>query len=651
MDLRNAIFVRILQVYTISGSKSIPSWLSDKKKKSLQKDEEYRRRIELIQDFEFPAACQRIKISSNGEYVFATGYHPPRVRVFDVNQLSMKFERHFDSEIIDFQILTEDYSKAAFLCADRSVALHARYGTHYRLRVPRMGRDLAYSPYSAELFIAASAPELYRISLGEGRFMAALSTKSPAINACGISPCHGLLACAGEDGILECFDPRQRNSLGWLDAAGAAGGHGQGLTSLRFDDGGMHVGVGTSGGIVAIYDLRSQRPMAIKDHMYDSPIVDLKFHTATAGIAGSQLVISSDKHAVRIWEVDSGHALATIEPPGAGINDVCTWPHSGLIMIGADSPRVHSFFIPSLGPAPPWCSFLENLTEELEENANPSVYDDYRFITGSDLEKLGLTHLIGTPMLKAYMHGFFIDNRLYKKAAAIAEPFAYEAYKQKRIAQKMEDERRSRIGIVRKLPKVNASTAARIIASRDDEDDGAAAKKKKKAAKSLPNLLEDDRFAAMFENPDFVVDETSKEYKTLHPNAGVDGNDRPDLVAEHFDEYSDDDDAEERAARQRRNERSKKLEQPRQPRMYAAKDGTSADAFMQRKSLAAERDMPLGKRATSAGARPVQARAGGSRELSFVPRRGPDGNGHSRGRGRGGSRGRGRVRGRGRGRK
>jgi hypothetical protein len=41
------------------------------------------------------------------------------MRCYDVAQLSMKFSRHLDSEIVDFQILSDDYSKAAFLCADR----------------------------------------------------------------------------------------------------------------------------------------------------------------------------------------------------------------------------------------------------------------------------------------------------------------------------------------------------------------------------------------------------------------------------------------------------------------------------------------------------------------------------------------------------
>lgn len=72
-------------------------------------------------------------------------------------------------------------------------------------------------------------------------------------------------------------------------------------------------------------------------------------------------------------------------------------------------------------------------------------------------DKLGLTHLVGTPLLRAYMHGFFIDNRLYGKAKAIADPFAYDAYRAKRVAAKLEEERRSRISLVKKLPKAGCA--------------------------------------------------------------------------------------------------------------------------------------------------------------------------------------------------
>lgn len=35
------------------------------------------------------------------------------------------------------QILSEDYSKAVFLCADRTLCFHARFGSYHKTRVPR----------------------------------------------------------------------------------------------------------------------------------------------------------------------------------------------------------------------------------------------------------------------------------------------------------------------------------------------------------------------------------------------------------------------------------------------------------------------------------------------------------------------------------
>lgn len=602
-------FVTATQVYSVAGGKSIPSWVSDAKKKSLRKDEEYRKRIELIQDFEFPAACQRIKATSDGQYIFATGYHPPRVRVYDLSQLSMKFERYLDAEIVDFQILSTDYSKAVFLCADRSLHFHAKFGAYYQVRVPRFGRDLAYSMYSAELLISGSSPEVYRLDLCEGRFMSPLQTRSSAVNACGISPSHGLFACAGEDGGLECFDLRQRESLGWMDAATASGAKGHELTAVRFDDGGLHVAVGTSGGMVSIFDLRSSRPLITKDHMYDSPIIDLKFQTDPFG-SGTRHVVSSDKHIIKIWNAESGEAHTNIEPgDGSEINDVCLWKDSGLIMAGCDSSRIQAYFIPSLGPAPSWCSFLENLTEEMEENQNTGMYDDYRFVTKSELEKLGLLHLIGTQMLRAYMHGFFIDNRLYSKAKAISDPFAYESYKKKKIEEKLEEERKSRIGTKKKLPKVNATTAARLIIEGES----------KSQKKPETNLLEDSRFAAMFEDPEFTIDVTSEDYRQLHPNSDPVKDKK--LLTEHFEELEEESEDDMEPGDQ--YDSSDDGFEPLEPKMYVAKDAAAANAYIKGKSLVREKEMSLGDRSKLVGSR-KRLQGSNNKEISFIPRLAPD---------------------------
>ena len=80
----------------------------------------------------------------------------------------------------------------------------------------------------------------------------------------------------------------------------------------------------------------------------------------------------------------------------------------------------------------------------------------YRFVTKAELEKLGIGHLVGTRLLRAYMHGFFLHNRLWNKARAIAEPFMYDSYRKDRVTEKLEAERKSRIGLKRKLPRVRA---------------------------------------------------------------------------------------------------------------------------------------------------------------------------------------------------
>lgn len=86
-----------------------------------------------------------------------------------------------------------------------------------------------------------------------------------------------------------------------------------------------------------------------------------------------------------------------------------------------------------------------------------------QFVTKAELEQLGLTSLVGTKLLRAYMHGFFIDMRLYGKAKAIAEPFAYEDYRKQAVKKRIEEKRANRIGLVKKLPKVNKDYAATLM--------------------------------------------------------------------------------------------------------------------------------------------------------------------------------------------
>jgi ribosome biogenesis protein ENP2 len=101
-----------VKIYNLSAGKSLPEWLSERKRRALlKKDVDIRRRIELIQDFDMPGLSTTIRVSRDGQYVLATGIYKPRIKCFDVNNLSLKFERCFDSEAVTFEILSDDYSK------------------------------------------------------------------------------------------------------------------------------------------------------------------------------------------------------------------------------------------------------------------------------------------------------------------------------------------------------------------------------------------------------------------------------------------------------------------------------------------------------------------------------------------------------------
>ncbi|KAJ8307863.1 hypothetical protein KUTeg_014586 [Tegillarca granosa] len=80
-----------------------------------------------------------------------------------------------------------------------------------------------------------------------------------------------------------------------------------------------------------------------------------------------------DKKIVKLWNRETGKAFTAIEP-GTDLNDLCLIPESGLLFMANEAPKLLTYYIPAMGTAPRWCSFLDNLTEELEESSSAIVY-------------------------------------------------------------------------------------------------------------------------------------------------------------------------------------------------------------------------------------------------------------------------------------
>lgn len=58
----------------------------------------------MIQDFQFPEASMCLKETRDGKYLMATGVYKPQIRVYDLDQMAMKFERHSNCENITFEV-------------------------------------------------------------------------------------------------------------------------------------------------------------------------------------------------------------------------------------------------------------------------------------------------------------------------------------------------------------------------------------------------------------------------------------------------------------------------------------------------------------------------------------------------------------------
>ena len=83
-------------------------------------------------------------------------------------------------------------------------------------------------------------------------------------------------------------------------------------------------------------------------------------------------------------------------------------------------------------------------------------------MTRAELSELGLENLIGTEALKAYMHGYFMDNKLYQRAKMVAKPSMYEEYQKEKNRKKDKERKERRITLNRKKPEVNAELAAKL---------------------------------------------------------------------------------------------------------------------------------------------------------------------------------------------
>ena len=94
--------------------------------------------------------------------------------------------------------------------------------------------------------------------------------------------------------------------------------------------------------------------------MYNLPIKKVVFSSNE----DQSLVMSMDSQVVKMWDNVSGAPYSSIESSaGADFNDLVLYPNSGLMFLANEQPKMQVFYVPSIGPAPKWAKYLDNITE------------------------------------------------------------------------------------------------------------------------------------------------------------------------------------------------------------------------------------------------------------------------------------------------
>ena len=276
---------------------------------------------------------------------------------------------------------------------------------HTRVRLPRFGRALGYHYPSADALVGAAGNEVYRLNLDQGRYLApyTLGLQGNTVHGCNaidVNPAHGLLSFGTDgSGVVELWDPRMRRQAGSLSVATrtvldaallaarrqlpgvqlgedadaeavAQASSTLAVTSLASAADGLNLAVGTNTGHVLLYDLRMDKPYTTKDQGFGLPIQSLSWPgdanvdtpTRTQSEADGK-VLSADAKVIKIWDKDTAENLVSVAPAGplTNLNHVMHYPGSGLLFAAVEATQMAAWYVPALGPAPRWCSFVDNI--------------------------------------------------------------------------------------------------------------------------------------------------------------------------------------------------------------------------------------------------------------------------------------------------
>jgi ribosome biogenesis protein ENP2 len=110
-----------------------------------------------------------------------------------------------------------------------------------------------------------------------------------------------------------------------------------------------------------------------------------------------------------------------------------------------------------------------------------------------------------------------MELKSYQKLVSAINPFAFEKFKKDQVDKRLREQQEKRINIKSKKATVNVDYIKEL--EKREQESG---KHKKKSQMQAKEALADNRFGQMYEDPDFVIDKRSENYKAIKTTVGND---------------------------------------------------------------------------------------------------------------------------------
>lgn len=285
--------------------------------------------VELLPKFEYPVACNDIKVTMDTKHVMSCGVYKPSIKIHNLPKQSIILERNIQNEPIEV-VPIDDIFKYGILTAGNKLELHNQTGMRCIAKVALNSRTAV--SMKDKLVVGGDRRSLPRYDLHTNKFVDALDSgldevfkmkvaKPCTLAVCGTAAVHFLDTDSKKISASFKFN----SPLKSMDIAGDT-------CYVGDEDGNIHA-----------VDLRTQKT---RHKAASETPVDLLKASNDFLVSGGGGHLSLWKAQALVGKVGLDSAINAIEVAGA------------LVFVGLESRKMRVFYVSEMGDPPAWCSFV-----------------------------------------------------------------------------------------------------------------------------------------------------------------------------------------------------------------------------------------------------------------------------------------------------